>query len=113
MSIWPGHCAGPGVGRPRRYIRESAKQTMKKPNCNFHQLMKVHPIRTNISFCFALSFLYLLETDPGSGIMIHQPRERDGIKIGPDLHNEGPGEPGIEAGLKPGITDITDITSDS
>ena len=37
----------------------------------------------------------------------------DGIKIGPDLHNEGPGEPGIEAGLKPGITDITDITSDS
>ena len=41
MSIWPGHCAGPGVGRPRRYIRESAKQTMTKPNCNFHQLMKV------------------------------------------------------------------------
>ena len=31
----------------------------------------------------------------------------DGIKIGPDLHNPGPAERGIEAGLNPAITDIT------
>ena len=51
----------------------------------------------------------LVWADLGVGLWFISP-ERDGIKIGPDLHNQGPGQlstEGIEAGLNPAITDIT------
>lgn len=53
--------------------------------------------------------LCLVWADLGVGLWFISP-ERDGIKIGPDLHNQGPGQlstEGIEAGLNPAITDIT------